>query len=363
MTEYRYEKPYFFNALFKEKIWGGDHLAALCNKQVPQGAHIGESWELSGYGDDQSVIAEGPFRQKKISDIVLEKRSHVLGPHAGSTDIFPLLYKFIDANDKLSVQVHPDDEQARKNGWGDFGKTECWYIVDAKEGARIIVGLKEGVTRDDISRSVETNTLDTLLNYIPIQKGDTLHIPAGTVHAILDGTVIYEVQETSDTTFRLYDWGRVDAQGNPRDLHVDQSLQVLDTFYHHHHKITPLPLVNTDTVVHQVRVACRYFSLEEFRITSEITIAQRQSFQVVTVLDGAVKHQSDTVIKKGQTVLFSADNPVGQLTPLEQSHFLLSYIPDLTTDIITPLQKAGYHTDDIIGLGGNPQKNDLISLL
>ncbi len=361
------KQPLLFNPIYKSKIWGGQSLREKLGKNLPESQPIGESWEISGYGDDQTVVCDGEFSGKTLGEVFRQLGADLVGPRVGTDMPFPLLYKFIDAHDKLSVQVHPTDKQAVTNGWGDYGKTECWYVVDAKPDARIVVGFRDGVTPEDVRRCIKDVTLDSILNYIPVTAGDVLFMPAGTVHAILDGTLIYEVQETSDTTFRLYDWGRLDESGVSRPLHIEESLQVLDTSYHTEHKIPSVECPDIPGGYHAYRVACRYFALEEFRLPAGATItpAAKSSFCGITVLDGSLQigNEHSVRLEKGRSMLIPAAAEGFALTADASVHFMLSYVPDLTGDVVEPLRKCRVSDDTILRLGGARSSNDLVACL
>lgn len=361
-------QPLFFDPIYKEKIWGGQNLRSLLSRNLPPDSPIGESWELSGWGEDISRATTAAVAGRSLRELLKCDPSAVLGTTPQTTDFFPLLYKFIDANDRLSVQVHPDDDQAAVNNWGYFGKTESWYVADAKPGAQIIVGFKDGVSPGDVENGIRDVTLDQLLNFIDIRKGDVLFVPAGTVHAILGDTVIYEVQESSDTTFRLYDWGRKDQDGKSRPLHVAQALEVLDTAYHEHHNIPPVALPGDQDVQHSFRVACGFFAVEEYvlRAGARVDPASRRSFQVATVLEGGLQlsYQDGSVeIGCGQTVLIPAKCRSLAVSATSPTRFLLSCVPDLEKEVVAPLRDAGIPDQAIAALGGNPMKNDIAPLL
>lgn len=361
--------PIKFEPIFKEKIWGGRKLKTILSKDIPENADIGESWELSGYGSDLSTTSDkalGTITLQQLLDSAPEK---ILGYGTGS--YFPLLFKFIDAHTELSVQVHPDDSAALKNGWGTNGKTECWYIVDAKPKGEIILGFKEGVSIEDVQSTINGNTFDTILNRIPISKGDVLFCPAGTVHAILDGTLLYEIQETSDTTFRFYDWGRVDKTGKPRQLHIEESLMVVDTTYHDQHKIPPLAVPNSSDIHHLFRVACKYFVLEEYFFINgtKMTLPQKTSFSVITVIRGSIslygKNTDLRTVSKGETVLVPAVlcNKAITVEGEKSTRFLISTVPDLKTEVIDYLREREIKDEKIALLGGFSARNDIIPLL
>jgi mannose-6-phosphate isomerase len=215
--------PLKFRPIFKERIWGGQALKTIFGKGLPAGAKIGESWELADLPDDKSEIVNGPLAGRTINTAI-EK----LGPAiTGQDDYeppFPLLIKMLDANDILSVQVHPDPETCRRTGKGD-PKTECWYIIAAAPGAVIYKGLKKGVTKEQFAQSIEDGNCDRLLEKVHVKKGECHFLPAGTCHAIGPGLLIAEIQTPSDTTYRVFDWNRVDDSGKGRQLHIADALE------------------------------------------------------------------------------------------------------------------------------------------
>jgi mannose-6-phosphate isomerase len=361
--------PLSFKPQYKATVWGGQNLKTILAKDIPESGAFGESWELSDFGIDSSMCLTPGFTDFSLRKL-LEHYGHELAGSAPASPPFPLLYKFIDAHDRLSVQVHPDDEQARVHEWGDFGKTECWYIVAAKPQAEIIIGVKEGVSVDDVAQGVGNNTLESLLNRIPIRTGDVLFIPAGTVHAILDGTLLYEVQETSNTTFRLYDWGRVDSTGAPRELHISEALQVLDTTYHRQHTIPPVTVEQSNGVTHLFRAACRYFALEEyyFAANTDVPLPPKKSFAVLSALAGAFSltvNGTSFSYSQGETVLIPATCcavPI-DLSGDAQTRILLSTVPDLKREVIDYLRNLEIADAMILALGGSASHNDLNPLL
>jgi mannose-6-phosphate isomerase len=355
--------PLIFETIYKEKVWGGRALQGKLNKNIPCDVNIGESWELSAVPGDESKSLSPPYAGKTLPFIFEKEKERLVGN--GRFPSFPLLYKFIDSNEKLSVQVHPADREAKNGVSPALGKTECWFIVDAKPGAQLICGFRKGVGLADVKDGVERGNLPQLCNYVPIKSGDVVFVPAGTVHALLDGVLIYEMQQTSDTTFRLYDWGRTDKNGNSRPLHVKESLQALDMNFHDKHKISPITLKEEKGVFRFLRVVCRYFALEEYRVeaSSQFVLESKSSFQVLTVLDGAIMIPGFCAIGKGQTVLLPAS--IGRLSiALDTSaHLLASYVPDIAAEIVKPLLRQGVSREALIGLGGNPFRNDVMAAL
>jgi mannose-6-phosphate isomerase len=326
----------------------------------------GESWEISSHAAGQSVVAAGPLAGLTLGELARAPSDTLLGKD-GSSGTFPLLFKFIDADKRLSVQVHPDDLQARANGWGENGKTECWFIVDAQENARIVAGLNRNVTRDDISRAIENGSLHDLLNFIPVKKGDVLHIPAGTVHAIMEGTLLYEIQETSDTTLRLYDWGRVDGSSRSRQLHIRDALTALDMSARDGYRI-PSVTVSEPGYQYSCRIACRYFALEQYAFLqdAEVILPAKRSFRVLTVVSGSLglRYPGGTfTMSSGSTALLPAILRDVRATGTRGAELLVTSIPDLQGEIIDPLRKKGVDDRTIVQLGGPSAHNDLLRFL
>jgi len=218
--------PLNFQPIFKERVWGGRSLARLYGKPLPTGAPIGESWEISDRPGDASVIAHGPLAGKDLHWLVENHRADLLGNARLQGGRFPLLIKLLDAQAKLSLQVHPPAHKAAELH-GD-PKTELWFIGEAAPGAELYVGLRSGVTRADFERQIQYGNVAECFHRVPVQAGDAMFLPSGRVHAIGAGLVIFEIQQNSDTTYRVFDWNRVGLDGQPRDLHVAQSLASID---------------------------------------------------------------------------------------------------------------------------------------
>lgn len=217
--------PLVFHPIFKERVWGGRMLESLYGKPLPPGVPVGESWEVSDRPGDESVIAGGPLAGRTLRWVMEHHGSELLGRSRPAGSRFPLLCKILDARDRLSLQVHPPTNDAGRLG---EPKTEMWYIARADPGAELYVGLKRGVTRADFERAIANGTVADCFHRIPVQTGDAMFLPSGRVHAIGAGLVIFEIQQNSDTTFRVYDWGRVGLDGKPRQLHVAESLASID---------------------------------------------------------------------------------------------------------------------------------------
>lgn len=214
--------PLTFHPIFKERVWGGRNLERLYRKPLPPGVPVGESWEISDRPGDVSVIANGPLAGKDLRWLMENHRADLLGRAKPLNDRFPLLIKILDAVEKLSLQVHP--QPATAAALGGEPKTEMWYIADAAPGAELFVGLRRGVTRPDFERKIRDGTVADCFHRVPVRAGDAMFLPSGRVHSIGAGNVIFEIQQNSDTTFRVFDWNRAGLDGKPRELHVAQSL-------------------------------------------------------------------------------------------------------------------------------------------
>ena len=217
--------PLTFQPLFKDYIWGGRNLETILGRELPAGT-IAESWEIAAHANGQVRVTAGPMEGSTLAEVQQQWGQHLLGSSV-EPDSFPLLVKVLDSNSWLSVQVHPDDPYAMEHA-GELGKTELWIILHAEPDAEIIYGLKAGVNRERFAQSAATGAIDSMLHRIPIRTGDAVYLPAGTVHALGPGAIIAEIQQNSDTTYRLYDWGRTETDGQPRPLHVRQALDVID---------------------------------------------------------------------------------------------------------------------------------------
>jgi len=278
--------PIKFEPLYKEKIWGGTRLAEVLGKKLPAGKKIGESWELAQHPHGTSVVANGVYRGKSLAELVKRHPKELMGT-CGVEEArgrFPLLFKFLDASDILSVQVHPGDEYAARSG--DLGKTECWYVVDALPGARITKGLRPGVSAREFERRARDGMVGECLNSFPVSAGDVIFIPAGTVHAIGAGCLVAEIQQNSDMTYRVFDWNRLGADGKPRQLHMKDALAVIDFG-------SRLPNIEAPrTVCHypfprQLLVDCDKFVLESADIEQFGGLNERpDSFTILIMLAG-----------------------------------------------------------------------------
>jgi mannose-6-phosphate isomerase len=221
--------PMTFTPVLKKYIWGGRNLEKL-GRVLPEG-NIAESWEIACHEDGTTIVENGYWKGKKLTDVHAELGLDLIGKNstwAQERGKFPLLIKILDANNQLSVQVHPKDDYALENEGNELGKTEMWVVLDAETGAQLILGVKEGTTPQKFREGIQNGQLKPYLNYLPVKNGDHVCVPAGSLHAILGGLLIAEIQQNSNTTYRVYDWNRVDNDGIPRPLHIDKALDVIN---------------------------------------------------------------------------------------------------------------------------------------
>ena len=264
----------------KDYIWGGDALKGKWGKKTDKNI-IAESWELSCHKDGESVIFNGEYKGMTLSEFI-EKHPESTGTRAKAFQFFPILIKLIDAKQNLSIQVHPSDEYALANE-GQFGKSEMWYIVDAKPGAGVYCGFKRQLKPEDVARALRQNRILEVLNFIEVQKGDSIYIPAGTVHAICGGLLICEVQQNSSLTYRLYDYDRVDKNGNKRELHIEKSLKVIDSSRVSKVNAGVLDLDDETRLL----ASCKYFEVLERTVIDRLKLkGTPETFVSLTVVEG-----------------------------------------------------------------------------
>lgn len=300
--------PVKLSPAFKDYLWGGERLKSDFNKKselVP----LAESWELSAHRDGESVVLGGEFEGLGLTEYIEKIGKSALGENSAKYDYFPLLIKFIDAKGDLSVQVHPDDAYALEHE-GEYGKTEMWYILDCDEGACLYYGFSRDISREEYENAIKDGELCSLLNRVPVKKGDVFFIPAGTVHAIGAGIVICEIQQNSNTTYRVFDYNRRDKNGNLRPLHIEKALEVSDLKRSPERCDTP----DGDDVV---LAACEYFEVRRLRVAekTELTV-DTSSFVSLTVTDGEGKLEyvgGEIELIKGDSIFIPAQNAIMML--------------------------------------------------
>lgn len=323
--------PLTFAPIFKEKIWGGQKINTILGKDFSPLPNCGETWEVSDVEGNVSVVSEGSLQGKSLRELVEQYQGELVGQHVYEQygNRFPLLIKFIDANDDLSIQVHPNDELARQRKSG-FGKTEMWYIMQADEGAELNSGFNREVTKDEYVKAVADNTIQEILNIEPAEAGDVFFLPAGRVHYIGKGLLLAEIQQTSDTTYRIYDFDRVDATtGQKRELHTELAVDAID--YHHYDQYKTQYDRKLNESVNAVKSDYFVTNVLNFNQEVEHDYTHIDSFVVLICVAGSLTIEAaggyKTPLKMGQCALIPAsiDNvtlvPDGDMTVLE------TYVP------------------------------------
>lgn len=356
--------PLKLRPVYHQKIWGGRNLARLLDKDLPANVNVGESWEVA----DESVVVAGPLAGRSLIELTRSYGLSLVGSLAAekAAPAFPLLVKFIDAQDRLSVQVHPDDDFARRAEGAASGKTEMWYVVDAVPGAEIIHGIStEHLSAGDLARLARDGSLVDQLYRVNVSAGDVIFIPAGTVHAMGEGLVVCEVQQNCDLTYRLYDWNRLTPEGDPRELHVERAVAASRPGPREH-KIPPLVL-QQDYGRRRLLVACRYFTVELLEMIAPLcSRTDGRSFVALSTLAGGgeIRWRSGSMpVCKGESLVIPAALGEYALRPAGEWRAMLARIPDLATDVVQPLLAAGVAPADVLRLGGALETNDLAALL
>ncbi len=357
----RFHEGYF------TRIWGGTKLSGRLGKPVPPGGPpIGEAWLVSDHTEHESVVADGPHQGRTLRALLEEDAAAVLGRRAALTPHgrFPLLLKLIDAGDALSVQVHPDDATAAALKEPDVGKTEMWHVLDADPGAELICGLEPGLRREAFAAAISDGSLEDALIRCAAPAGASVFVPAGTVHAIGGGLLLAEIQQNSNITYRLYDWGRLDDQGKPRELHVEKALEATTFGQGHSGLNTPLRC-ERDGVCCEVLAACRYFAAEAVTLRGSYQrVTGGDSFHILLGRTGALTvgwEGQQTTLGAGEALL--APGGLDRFEVRGEGAFLDYYVPGLFEDIVRPLREAGHSGAAIAALGGPPAGSDLAALV
>lgn len=320
--------PFRFQPIVKEKIWGGTRIARLLGRDTGPMPRCGESWEVSGLVDDESVVTNGFLAENNLNELLEIYLTDLVGEENYEKYGlgFPLLIKYIDAQDNLSVQVHPDDELAQKE-YGQNGKTEMWHVLDAEPGSGLYIGFKEKLTLEQIENAVNSGALAELLRFYPVSPGDTFMIPAGTVHAIGKGVLLAEIQQPSDITFRLFDWNRVDDEGRSRELHVEEALKAIRLEENlGEFKKAYEPKKNASISL----VRSQYFNVGRLDLDQPWTknLVTLDSFVIYMCIDGKADMRFDggsETMNKGDVLLVPADMQEITLVPAPAASLLEIY--------------------------------------
>ncbi len=297
--------PLQFNPILKERIWGGTKLKTVLNKPITSEI-TGESWEISTVENDVSIVANGEFKEKSLNQIIKYFPNEILGTnvHKKFGFEFPLLFKYLNAKLDLSIQVHPNDELAQKKH-NSFGKTEMWYVMQADQNARIIVGFKENSSKAEYVKNLENKTLLNILDSKKVSQGDVFFLETGTIHAIGAGMVVAEIQQTSDITYRIYDFERKDANGNERELHTELALEAIN-----YNKLETQKRYSKNKNQSNETVNCQYFTTNFIPLEGTIEVKKsNKSFTVYMCVDGdleLIHNEVQYFYKKGDTILIPA---------------------------------------------------------
>jgi mannose-6-phosphate isomerase len=342
--------PLKFKPEFKNYIWGGRNLEKL-GKSLPEGK-IAEAWEVSCHRDGVSAISNGIFEGLSLNEFMEKMGNHGMGRELYNYKkvYFPLLLKLIDANEKLSIQVHPGDNFAYTNENGEGGKHEAWYIIDAKPGSQIIHGVKPGVDKESFLKAVGEEGITRYLNYIDVYAGDVINVSPGIIHGVGEGILLAEIQQSSNIAYRIYDYDRIDENGNKRPLQLKKALKVID-FYSNDKKgrFVGLDVQIGSNSTKSYRLANRYFSLEVYNINGEVEEnADGRRFYIYLIIEGEalINYKNGSIcVKRGESILIPA--AMGKYILSGSFKALKTYVPDLQQDIVLPLVSAGYTFDEI----------------
>lgn len=320
--------PLKFNPILKQTIWGGDKIIPF--KHLSDNIHnVGESWEISGVTDNESIVQNGEYKGMSLPELISTFKGELVGEanYARFGNTFPLLIKFIDAQQDLSIQVHPNDQLAKKRH-NSMGKTEMWYVIDAEEGAKLRSGFSHEITPKEYKERVYNSTITDVLQEYTIHKGDVFFLPAGRIHSIGAGAFIAEIQQTSDITYRIFDFNRKDANGNPRELHTELAkdaidYEVLNDYRTHYEAIKDEPVE---------LVACPYFTTSLYDLTEEISCdySELDSFVILICMEGSctITDSEENVIemRAGETILLPASIDNVSIVPNGNVKLLETYV-------------------------------------
>jgi mannose-6-phosphate isomerase len=318
--------PLRFEPIFRRYLWGGRRLGSVLGKAIGPGEDYAESWEIVDHGEDQSRVLAGTLAGWTLGKLAHHHGGELFGRHHPQPR-FPLLFKFLDATHVLSVQVHPNDQQAAQLSPPDLGKTEAWVVLAAEPGSVIYAGLKRGFDRTALAREINRGTCHLCLHHFEPRAGDVVFLPPGTVHALGEGLLIAELQQSSDTTFRLFDWNRLGPDGQPRPLHVEQALNVIDW---NRGPVNPQSPTATEQSGVECLVACDKFVLDRWQVETAREVGGDNRFHLLSLLEGEVAVSGDPLgrpLCKGETILLPAVIGPVTITPHERSVFLNAYLP------------------------------------
>lgn len=329
--------PLTFTPVFKDYIWGGRNLKEKLGRELPPG-NVAESWDISGHPSSPTKVNNGPLAGQTLPQVLQLLGTDLVGSRSQAMlarGKFPLLIKLLDANKPLSVQVHPNDDYANRHENGELGKTEMWYILHAAPDAHLIYGLKPGVTPELFRQKLEEGRLETCLHRLPVKAGDAIFIPAGSIHAIMDGIVLAEIQQNSDTTYRVYDWNRVGADGKPRPLHVDKAIDVINFEQVEPGPYPPELLEDNDSYKQERITGSPYFNVEKITFKGENSTfkgtCDGSTFEIWGAMSGSgrvVWHGDPLILPSVRFALLPAALGNFEMTATGQATMLRVYVPE-----------------------------------
>lgn len=340
--------PLLIEPIYKEMIWGGKKLNKMYNFESPF-EKTGEVWNFTCRDKEMGIVSNGVYKDKKILDVINIDRIKNLGTALYNLETFPLLIKIIDANDNLSVQVHPTDDYAQKVENYDFGKNEMWYILEAPEDASLIIGLKDNITKEIFEKSIENGTVEGTLSTLPVKKGDVINIEAGLIHAITKGIVIAEIQQNSDITYRVYDYMRVGLDNKPRELHVSKALDTIDFSGKIKKEITKGLEIKIQENILTYYITNKYFSIIKYNIKTELTeTTNNENFVIFTCVENDVDiiwQEEKIHLEAGYSIFIPAS--LGDYKIVGQGVLLKSFVGDSQKYFKNVLLESGYTQEEI----------------
>lgn len=351
-----------FEEEYVPRLWGGTRLGEVFGKPIPAGRPVGEAWLVADHAQHASIVKDGPHTGRTLRQLLEEDAPGILGTHARLTahGRFPLLLKLLDAGEELSIQVHPDDAAAVRLREPDIGKTEMWYILEGRPESVIYCGLPPEVDAARFESARRLGRLADMLTKIEARPDTAVFVPAGTVHAIGGGCLLAEIQQNSDLTYRIDDWGRAQPDGKPRELHLEKAMQVIRFGSRHSGAAKPLEYDRPGARLN-VLAACRFFAAEHVAVSGGTAFEiAGESFQLCLGLEGrlAISVQgSERALNPGEALLVTGQSD--RMDVRGQGAFLRYYVPDLRRDVMRPLRNAGHRVEDIVALGGDSATSDL----
>jgi mannose-6-phosphate isomerase len=317
-----------FDPIIKTTRWGGTKLGTVLHKPIGSGDRYAESWEIADFSNDRSYVNSGSFKKSSLNQLLSEHKKEILGKHS-YFEHFPILVKFLDVADRLSLQVHPDDEYTQTHQIKTSGKTEAWIILESNPESRVYAGLKKNVSPQDFSDSIRAGNIDSCVHSFPVKPGDAILVPAGTVHALGEGILLAEFQQMSHLTFRIHDWGRLDLNGKPRELHWEQALA---SIHFNQQMISPAKPVMIDNEKGlQELIRCEHFVIRKYTTSQNIEFTGTDNyFRIFTIVTGSAEFSQGNrkvLYKTGQTILAPAITTEFSIKPVGEAQILEAFLP------------------------------------